>query len=70
MVEILVLEDKSSYKAYLEKFKDRLDKMEEKDSTNPYYRAVRAEMMAQTGLLNVVNGYFGLRLILFSFIFN
>lgn len=55
MVEILVLEDNSSYKKYLEKFKERLDKMEENDPSTPYYRAVRAEMMAQTGLLNVVN---------------
>ena len=55
MVEILVLEDNSSYKKYLEKFNERLDKMKEKDPSSPYYRAVRAEMMAQTGLLNVVN---------------
>ena len=56
IVEILVLEDKSSYKAYLEKFNMRLDKMEEKDPKTPYYRAVRAEMMAQTGLMNIING--------------
>lgn len=56
MVEIFVLEDKSSYNAYLEKFDYRLDKMEEKDPSTPYYRAIRAEMLAQTGLLNVVNG--------------
>lgn len=56
MVEILILEDKSSYEKYLGKFNSRLDKMEEKNPTTPYYRAVRAEMMAQTGLLNVFNG--------------
>lgn len=56
MVEILILEDKSSYEKYLGKFNSRLDKMEEKNPTTPYYRVVRAEMMAQTGLLNVLNG--------------
>jgi hypothetical protein len=56
VVEILVLEDKSSYNQYLEKFDNRLDRMEEKEPTTPYYRAIRAEMLAQTGLLNVVNG--------------
>lgn len=56
LVEILVHEDKSSYKAYLEKFNARLDKMEEKNPSTPYYRALRAEMMAQTGLINVLNG--------------
>lgn len=56
MIEIFVLEDKSSYSQYLEKFEKRLERMEEKEPTTPYYRAIRAEMLAQTGLLSIMNG--------------
>lgn len=56
MVEILVLEDKSIYEKYLEEFEKRLDKLNDKETKSPYYRAVRAEMIAQTGIMNGVNG--------------
>ena len=56
IVELLVIEDKKSYDDFLKRFYNRLDKMEEGKTETPYYRAVRAEMMAQTGLTNVMNG--------------
>lgn len=56
IVELLVLEDKKSYNDFLKRFNNRLDKMEGSNTATPYYRAVRAEMIAQTGLANVMNG--------------
>ncbi len=55
IVELLILEDKGSYEEFLDRYYDRLDRMEDDKSSTPYYRAVRAEMMAQTGLMNVMN---------------
>jgi hypothetical protein len=55
MVELYIRGDESSYRNYLERFENRLVKMKGKDVNSPFYDVVRAEMLAQTGLLNVIN---------------
>ncbi|MDP4281430.1 MAG: hypothetical protein Q8867_04700 [Bacteroidota bacterium] len=56
IIELLANGNKAKYQKFLIRLDDRLNAMEEENPLSPYYRAIRAEMLAQAGMINILFG--------------